>query len=507
MGVNDLLAEQAEQSSLQKKIDLTAVEMMTMLEKAHGGSSTTDQTTLNFLATAWDFVEIGEGKHRRVAIVDPLLELLLIALTFQIAPKIESSRVPISERRVFSYRWIGDEVGFNPKVGWGAFEQAELASLSSSQYIAEIDISLFYESISEQLVEMSLHKIGVEREDVRCMMTLLSHLRVSEFGLPVGGHFSRILAEACLCASDWALIESGVHFIRFVDDYRIFADDIASLRRHILKITQTLGGLGLSINKGKLRTFKSSELLETRLLTTDMSIENQYGAEPLIVRHHFDPYSQLVGHRVDELKAISNSENLSQTLVYELDKIEPNYRSLKFIFAAIKFATPSEQLDCLTMIYQNLERQILNRLSLPILNLTSTLIDSIDEKHRVKLAGMLWDYLKAEFEQCAAGTLCHWIRALNTLGVDTSTRQQWRLMVISSLDTPILLRREVLQWELSLQSRSSELPVLLSSLKETLSEGDFGWINSLLFAMESKEELERMEDPSASICHLLARLT
>jgi len=55
--------------------------------------------------------------------------------------------------------------------------------------------------------------------------------------------------------------------------------------------------------------------------------------------------------------------------------------------------------------------------------------------------------------------------------------------------------------------RSSELAPLLCSLKETLSEGELAWINSLLFALEYREELDRIEDQSASICHLLERLT
>ena len=84
-------------------------------------------------------------------------------------------------------------------------------------------------------------------------MHLLSGWNGTEtFGIPIGGAPSRILAEITLSDVDEALLASGIDFIRFNDDYRIFANSHATAYRHIAFLAETLfRNHGLSLQPQK----------------------------------------------------------------------------------------------------------------------------------------------------------------------------------------------------------------------------------------------------------------
>lgn len=88
---------------------------------------------------------------------------------------------------------------------------------------------------------------------VKAIMGLLSNWNSSEtFGIPIGNAASRLLAEITLSDVDEALLANGVSFVRFNDDYRIFAGTHAEAYRHLAFLAETLyRNHGLTLQRQK----------------------------------------------------------------------------------------------------------------------------------------------------------------------------------------------------------------------------------------------------------------
>ncbi len=71
------------------------------------------------------------------------------------------------------------------------------------------------------------------------------------FGIPVGSDARRILSEAVLLNVDRNLNEAGISFVRYVDDFRIFAKTRAEALKFIEVLTNLLADEGLSLNSRK----------------------------------------------------------------------------------------------------------------------------------------------------------------------------------------------------------------------------------------------------------------
>ena len=76
------------------------------------------------------------------------------------------------------------------------------------------------------------------------------------FGIPVGSDASRILAEAALLTVDKKLVEADIEFIRYVDDYRIFAATKPKALKAIEILTTLLADEGLQLNSRKTKIIK-----------------------------------------------------------------------------------------------------------------------------------------------------------------------------------------------------------------------------------------------------------
>ena len=71
------------------------------------------------------------------------------------------------------------------------------------------------------------------------------------FGIPVGSDASRILSEAVFLNIDRRMAESGITFVRYVDDYRIFAKTRLEAHKALEKLTLLLSEEGLTPNSRK----------------------------------------------------------------------------------------------------------------------------------------------------------------------------------------------------------------------------------------------------------------
>ena len=143
------------------------------------------------------------------------------------------------------------------------------------------DISEFFSSINIERLMTILNNCGVEA----WLTHLLLHILLSwqdqwQTGLPVGPTASFLLAEAALLNVDENLEKEGIHFIRYVDDYRLFAPDLITARRWIEKLIQYLAVEHLNLNHAKTSIDPVTNLEYEALLNARRSARLWGGLQP-----------------------------------------------------------------------------------------------------------------------------------------------------------------------------------------------------------------------------------
>lgn len=197
--------------------------------------------------------------YRKAAIIDPHCFAKYTALVLLAAEDIEKARIPVSEKIVYSARFqpIGADL-FNKDVTYATWRERvkELASDSQCTYVVQCDIASFYDRVNLHRIESTLLDIGVSQGLVRQLNDLLLlWSKKDSYGIPVGNAASRILAEAALIDIDHYLVSEKIRFVRYVDDYRIFAPDLITAQRWMNSLTTRLFRDGLMLNTGKTKLY------------------------------------------------------------------------------------------------------------------------------------------------------------------------------------------------------------------------------------------------------------
>jgi hypothetical protein len=216
---------------------------------------------------------------RVITQLDPLDFLLFAATVKEIAADLEARRVPIAEHRVFSYRVQVTQEGqlFNPNIGYREFLaqcHSKLMQASRMGVVATADISDFYSRIYHHRLENALQSATNRVSHISAIKHFLSGWNGTEtFGIPIGSAPARILAEITIADVDEALLAGGVDFIRFNDDYRIFADSHASAYRNIAFLADVLyRNHGLSLQQHK-TSILEKPLFQKSYLSTPLDRE------------------------------------------------------------------------------------------------------------------------------------------------------------------------------------------------------------------------------------------
>ncbi|WP_270344192.1 RNA-directed DNA polymerase [Bacillus mobilis] len=204
---------------------------------------------------------------RRCALIDVFDEIIYLTLVLYLAEKIEKSKIKKSENVVYSYRY-NPEQGylFDREYNYTAFRNAvsRASRKDENKIMIECDISNFYDRLNLHRLESNLLSIyGIDKKIVAIInQVLLYWANRDSYGLPVGSNASRILAEAALIEVDKYLVSKGVNFIRFVDDYRIFATDAVTAFKHLTLLIERLNLEGLFLNTSKTKIQDISDKLE-----------------------------------------------------------------------------------------------------------------------------------------------------------------------------------------------------------------------------------------------------
>lgn len=309
-----------------------------------------------------------KAKHgfRVITQLDPLDFLIFAATIREIAADIEDKRIPVNQNIVFSYRFLVEADGqiFNPSIGYGEFlEQARILLQDSSiNFVATTDIADFYPRIYHHRLENALQSFTDRQSHVKAIMRLLAGWNGTEtFGIPVGNAPSRLLAEANLADVDEALLANRVRFIRYNDDYRIFAQSYAEAYRHLAFLADVLfRNHGLTLQPQK-TTILDRDIFISRFLSTPQDVEfNSLRAsfERLISDLNLADHYETINY--DDLTEVQqeliNSLNLVQLFRDEIRvNEEPDLNLIRFILRRMAQLSDAsivdDALDSLDVLY------------------------------------------------------------------------------------------------------------------------------------------------------------
>ena len=186
---------------------------------------------------------LGYTAFRWATQIDPLWNVYFLSLVLMIAETIESKRLPVSEKSVFSYRFKPDfESGhlFGEST-WRHYKQSALERSKEYPFVLVADVADFYPRVAHHRLDNELMRLGITTEEPRRIKALISRFSGGRsYSLPVGGPASRILAELALNPVDLYLHRKRIPFCRYVDDFHIFAASKKQAFSHLAFLSQIL---------------------------------------------------------------------------------------------------------------------------------------------------------------------------------------------------------------------------------------------------------------------------
>ena len=302
--------------------------------------------------------------------IDPLWNVYFLAIVLSISDEIEKQRIPMAEKKVFSYRCCWDEDSatiFDVSANWRAFIEHSMEKASNYEYVVICDISEFYARIGHHRLENALAHLNL-RSDIpsRIMDFLKNFSGTNSFGLPVGGPAARILSELTLNQVDQLLRLDGVDFCRFSDDFHIFANSMEDAYAKLLSVTEKLQKTqGLQLQKSKTRVMSSAEFLATSPLRRD-DHDAPTGAtvlEPSVDRARsllqfslkFDPYSPTAEDDYENLRVELEKFDIVGLLQSELSKSRIHLALARKIVSAIRYISPQARDQAIVSMFENVD--------------------------------------------------------------------------------------------------------------------------------------------------------
>ncbi len=311
-------------------------------------------------------IPTGNLGFRWATQIDPIWNAYLLSCVIKIAPEIEVFRLAKSKNVIHSYRFDANEEKctlFDKKYGWRSFiEQSQLISDSNDYpFVVKIDISDFYTRIYHHRLENNLKRLAPGNDAVKKIVTILQGLAGNtSYGLPVGGNAARLLAEALLTSFDNYLNTKRVKFVRFVDDFVLFAKSEGDAHRILSQSAEfLLKNEGLSLQKSKTQILSNSEYssqVKNLLGLADSTNEDDIKkAKFLSLNLYFDPYSPTAKDDYDELKRKLDGFDILDLLRIELRKSKLHFALGRQLLNAITLLESEKLGLALLMIIDNVK--------------------------------------------------------------------------------------------------------------------------------------------------------
>ena len=289
---------------------------------------------------------------RKCGYIEILDEIIYLTLCLMLSNKIEKERIHKRSKLIYSYRLKPDLIKqkrptylFDSEFNYTTFrnEVSQRAKDKTVKVVVACDISNFYDRLNLHRLENTLLAVkDIETSAVILLNELLLYWSNRDsYGIPVGSNGSRILAEASLINIDKYLKNKNISFIRFVDDFKLFAKNASQAHTWLSILVERLNQEGLFLNTSKTSISEASKVIRTQFEMPN-EIKNQDDSEmeknnlPLIIRG----YSGLIPTKFRKISEREKANLISEDIArikkesIDIDLIDPK-NLLKYIRALI----------------------------------------------------------------------------------------------------------------------------------------------------------------------------
>ncbi len=296
---------------------------------------------------------------RRVALLHPYDLVLFTAVVLELRNAVSMSRLSVDQGRVFSYRADDafDDVLYNSSPGYSDFRQAVMDRAVSQVicYVGVTDIADFYPRVYQHRLVNALQAASPSSQSdlIRVLEKMLSRFSDgTSYGIPIGPAASRVLGEAVLIDVDSALLSSDIDFVRFTDDFVIFASTPEIVEYGIRVLGETLFlNHGLTLQTAKTRVLPAADYVEKFLQAHSEKEEARRRLIEIVGGYESTlSYDELNEEQKIEIDALNLSEMLTEALAegYNVD-----YREVSFILGRL---SALQKPELIPIVLDNLER-------------------------------------------------------------------------------------------------------------------------------------------------------
>lgn len=301
----------------------------------------------------------NELSYRTATQLDPLDNIFLTAIIYEYGSNIENRRIPISENKVFGYRFApqADFSLYDHNVSWFEFWKKCKEKSSNYKYAVYLDIADFYNQIYHHTIENQLIQSGFPNQVNKWIIGLLESItaKVSR-GIPVGPHSTHILGEMSLIPVDNSLSIKGLDYCRYVDDIVIFCNDYTQARGIVYQIADVLDKQQrLIIQNQKTKIYESKKFEYHCINMLQDRPINDFEEEILTVirtRSSKNPYAHinLIALSIDESKVFEQSR-VEAILSDYLQEEELNFTRIRWFLRRLsQVGVPSAVDFCISRV-------------------------------------------------------------------------------------------------------------------------------------------------------------
>jgi Reverse transcriptase (RNA-dependent DNA polymerase) len=310
---------------------------------------------------------------RPVHLLDPIDSILYAGLTLRLAPVIQQKRDRYQTQRVFSWHFNSASSGGRDtfRSDWDGYRERAEELCLKYKFVGTSDIVDFFPRVYLHRLQNALAALSGDEYGTKAIMKMVeAWAHGTSYGIPTGPGASNFLAEALLVEVDEYLLSCDVEFIRWVDDYLIFADSehqvISGLYRLGSRLNHTQG---LSLNAAKTRLRLCGEYLHYGLRRDDPTAELRqkiidvvFGGAPYVAIN-YDALSDDEKQAIDKLDVEATLEGALEGDIVDL-------KSVKFILRVLSaFRRP----DLVDPVLNNLHRL------LPVADSVAKFFDVLDQ--------------------------------------------------------------------------------------------------------------------------------
>lgn len=346
--------------------------------------------------------QVGYYGFRRATMIEPFWNAYFLGLVISLAERIEQSRVPENEGKVFSYRfdWNDDKGSLFKDTTWIDYKQKCIELSSSYEFVLQTDISNFYPRVNHHKLENELKRIDGSTDIPKRIIKMLSIFSGTiSYGLPVGGPAARILAELALNHADFHLRSKGITFCRYADDYTIFCNSESEGYKTLVLLSEKLANDQLGLQKGKTKIMSSEEFREIHHFLDPQPNDDSVSDEEqklLNISIRFDPYSATAVEDYVALKEAVREIDIIGILSKEVNKTRIDQTVTKQAINAIKALDEENQVHAVRILLDLNNLTILSPVFTTILRSIRSIYEEINERGKDLIDNALMELFASE---------------------------------------------------------------------------------------------------------------